>query len=197
VATRETGALPSSQTYAVKATSDPNTTRYASASQDEPETAPKENPASSPRAAAATSSTEPPAAISTVVSSSGSAGTGRSVTSSEPTDQDSAASTHRAAYAGSVPPEPPGRKISATPPRPTSTPRAVAGAGRSRSSARSTTIHNGVHAISSATSPESTRCSATLTRPFPPASSSMPDTAAVATWVRVARSADRPRRAAR
>ena len=124
-----------------------------------------------------------------MVSVSGSAGTGRSVTSSEPIAQDSAASTASAAKPRSTSPEPPGRKMIATPARPISTPSAVAGPGRSRSSSRKITIHSGTQAMISATRPDSTRCSATVTRPFPPASSRIPETAAVLSWARVARSA--------
>ena len=94
-----------------------------------------------------------------------------------------------------MPPPPPGTKISATPAKPSSTPPAVASAGRSPSTVRMSTIHNGTHAISSAARPESTRCSATLTRPLPPTSSSTPDTEAVTSCARVARSADQPRSA--
>ena len=78
----------------MKATSEPKTTRYASASQDFPETAPTEKPPSSPPPAAMASSTSPPTSISIVVRASGSAGTGRRVTSSEPAAHRKEASTH-------------------------------------------------------------------------------------------------------
>ena len=71
----------------------------------------------------------------------------------------------------------------------------MAADGRSRSTARSRTTHRGVPAISSAASPESTSCSATATRPFPPTRRNSPTTAAVTSCAPVIRKAARPRSA--
>jgi hypothetical protein len=71
-------------------------------------------------------------------------------------------------------PPPPGRSRSATPAKPTATPASVAAPTRSPVTARMSTTHNGIAAMMSAASPLGTSCSATITRPLPPATSPAP-----------------------
>src|SRR5438093_13767625 len=61
VATSDTGACCSSQVYAVKATMEPNTTRYASATSDRTEKLAGSRCAASPRTTPTTPSADPPA----------------------------------------------------------------------------------------------------------------------------------------
>ena len=85
----------------------------------------------------------------------------------------------------------PGSSSSATPQKPTATPASVARPGCSPSSARRTTTHSGTEAISRAARLDGTSCSATVTRPLPPAASSVPTIAADTSWRRVMRSGPR------
>ena len=67
---------------------------------------------------------------------------------------------------------------------------------RSPDTARSSTTHSGIAAMMSAASPDGTSCSATITSPLPPATSSAPTTAQESSCRRSSRAPRTPRRIA-
>jgi hypothetical protein len=100
----------------------------------------------------------------------------------EPVAHDSDAISTRKKPSGSESPPPPGRSRRATPQKPKTTPTSVTRATRSPDARRINTTQTGTIATISAASPEAIDCSATITRPLPPAASAMPQNAAHAAW---------------
>src|SRR5437867_1266705 len=130
VAVSEIGAWWSSQMYAVNASIDPATVRYASASQDDVDTC--DTTRRSPRASATTPSTAPPTSVSYTVAVNGSPGSGSLREKKEPLAQQIAATSTMPAPTGATAPAPPRESTSvARPAKPTSTPATVVRRGRS------------------------------------------------------------------
>ena len=181
----------------MKATMDPNTTRYANASTDDVCTPVSRT--DSPRAKPSAARAMAPPSISTTVVTSGSAGSDTRLAVHDPSAHSTLLAMTRSTAPSRTPSgRAPGSSSTARPTKPSRTPTTVIGVGQSRPLARSTTTHSGTPATSSAASPDGRwACSASVTPPLPPHSSSPPIATALTSCRGVDRKTATPRRSSR
>ena len=163
-------------------------------------TAPASNVANSPVPSAMTDRTIPPSSIWSPVATSGRRGrTARCDANSDPVAQHSGDSRQKTRPTGSSAPTPPtidGAARTATPTKPTMTPRTASRGSRSpRKIPPSTATQIGIVAMSRAAIPDGTVSSPKATKPMPPPRSSAPTIALSRTSRRVGMTNERRSRA--
>src|SRR5919112_755570 len=172
---------PNSQIYAVNPTSEPNTTRYPHERYAGIEIRLRSKPWNCPATAAVSSRSTPPPIISMLVVRNGESGSAAVFEMTEPQAHEAEASTRITAPTGST--RAPGVSREDTnstrPAKPSSSPATTVFVGRDPPRAHSSpTIQIGATAMSTAASPDGTRCSAHATLAFPPRSRNAPITVA-------------------